>query len=440
MKDRIINLFSSKFAKAITGALGLNMVEAGLGFATAIILTRLMGSANYGVYSYAIALVGVFTILGLLGQDGYIVKTVAKLASSKQFDEVSSFVKGAFGRTVLLNIVMLMTLIIALSFYQEQLAEDKYMTLFVAISIIFFTVLMRVYIGLFQGMQQVITSLYADKLIRPLSFFCIISIMSFFVQHEMSATNAITANALAAFIALAVIAYLWSQKKPYARSPSIKAQDLTTGWRPALPFALLAGVSVIYGNIDVIMLGAYVPDSEIGIYRIAGRVATLISFAIIAVRSAFNPRISSLYAQNDFATLQNIASKAALATTVVALPCFLVFVFAGYWVLILFGDEFTSGTNILTVLSIGQLIGTICASGISILMMTSHANKAAQSLIFGAILNVVLNYLLIPSYGAIGAAYATTTALTAVNIVNTYFVWTYLKINPTVFGFIFRKY
>jgi O-antigen/teichoic acid export membrane protein len=440
MKDWIVKTFSSKFARGITGALGLNMAEAGLGFATAILLTRLMGPANYGVYSYAIALMGVFTILGLLGQDSYIVKIVAKLASLKQLDEMSSFVKGVFGRIVLLNLIVMLGLVIVLSFYQEQLSKDKYLTLFIAISIVFFTVLMRVYAGLFQGIQQIITSLYPDKLIRPLSYFCVISILSFVFKHDVAASKAITANALAAFIALMVIAYLWAQKKPYARSPRINWQDLTTGWRPALPFALLAGISVIYTNIDIIMLGAYVPDSEIGIYRIAGRVATLISFAIIAVKSAFNPRISSLYAQNDFATLQNIASKAALATTLVALPCFLFFVFAGYWVLVLFGDEFTSGTNILTVLSIGQLIGTICASGISILMMTSHANKAAHSLIFGAILNVVLNYLLIPSYGAIGAAYATTTALTAVNIVNTYFVWTYLKINPTVFGFLFRKY
>jgi O-antigen/teichoic acid export membrane protein len=433
-------LFGTKFAKSITGALGLNIIEVGLGFTTAMVLTRLMGSSNYGIYSYAMALAGVFTILALLGHDGYVVKTVARLISLKRLEEMSSFVKGAFIRTVFFNIVVSLILIVVLYFYQDKFTDDKFLALLIAISIISLTVLMRIYMSLFQGIQKIVTSLWPDKILRPLSFLSIVLAFALFSSNGITAPYAIAANAIAALFALLLVAYLWKTHKPYANSPNFRLAHLTEGWRPALPFALLASIAVLFTNIDVIMLGVYVSDSEIGIYRITGRVATLVSFASIAVRAAFNPRISMLFANKDFAALQSIASKAALANSLVAIPCLLIFIFAGYWVLILFGEDFTAGTDILTVLSIGQFIGSICALSASFLMMTSHANKATYSLVCGTVVNIVLNYILIPKYGSVGAAYATSIALTSVNVVNTYFVWTYLKINSTLFGFILKKY
>jgi O-antigen/teichoic acid export membrane protein len=244
----------------------------------------------------------------------------------------------------------------------------------------------------------------------------------------------------AAATALCVSHWLWRKYRPYPIPEKLKISGFITGWKPALPFALFAGINVVNNNIDIIMLGAYVADSDIGIYRISSRVATIISFGLVAVNMGFAPRISSLYSSSEFSQLQSLASKAALATSVFGLSIFMIFIFLGHWILELFGTEFSVGTGILSVLSFGQLFQVLLGSAGLLLMMTNYASSVAFNFSASAVLNIILNFIFIPKFGPIGAAYATCTSLIAVNLINGFLVWKYLKINPTMLGFKFKRY
>jgi len=435
-----MNILKGRLAKAFFGSLGLNIIEAGLGFLTAVILGRIMGAENYGVYSYAMALAGIFTIISLLGQDKFSVREVARFHVHKQFPNIKTHALGAQSKVILFSFVIATITSIALTFLPVTFTYDKYITIFIALIVFILSALTRLYIAFFQGIQKVITALYPDKLLRPLSFLCIAFSLSIFSSNNIAASWVISANVIAAAIALLVLRYLWNKNTRSYGGTSFNKTQLLSGWKPALPFALLAGISVINSNIDVLMLGFFVSDADIGIYRITTRIATLVAFALTAVNAVFGPNISALYAKADFAQLQNNASKAALAALVLAFPCFLVFSFAGYWVLLLFGEEFTRGTNLLTILSLGQLGNALTGSVALLLMMTKHAKKAANSLLFSVLLNVLLNSLLIPIYGALGASIATSSSMVLLNVVNVYWVWHYLKINPTVLGFLYKKY
>ena len=437
---KLLRLFEGRFAKTTIGVLGLNIAEAGFGFLTAIVLVRLMGPSGYGVYSYAIALAGVFTIVGLLGQDKYIVRNMTKLLALGETKALPPLVLGVFSRVILLCFFIGIGAAIAIFINRNQIPEEKLLALWIAISVMILVAIMRIYIGLFQGLQKVITALYPDKLIRPLSFLLLAFVFGFISDEGLSAPLAVFANAIAVCIGLVVISRLWVQSRPYSISLKLSREYFISGWRPAFPFALLAGVGTINSNIDVIMLGAYVSDADIGIYRIASRVATLIGFSLVAAHAVVGPQVSILYTKGDFGQLQSVVCKAALIASVIALPCFIAFVFAGYWVLTLFGSEFARGISALRILSIGQLFNALAGSAGLMLMMTGHEKKAAHSLFFSTVLNVFLNFSLIPIYGAIGAAYATGAALVTVNLIYCFYVWRYLKINPTILGCLFKKH
>lgn len=433
------SLLKGKLAKAMTGALGLNIIEAGLGFLTAVILGRVMGAENYGLYSYAMALAGIFTVISLLGQDKFSIREIAKFHAKNNFLAVKTQALGATAKVMLFTLVITLVAALVLAVVPFSFSSEKHNTLYLALIVFVLSVLIRLYIAFFQGIQKVITSLYPDKLIRPLSFLLLVATAYLFVSDNLSAVWVISANALAALVALIALCVLWQKNTGNYGNANLNKTQFVTGWRPALPFALLAGISVVNSNVDILMLGFFVSDADIGIYRITTRIATLVAFALTAVNTVFGPNISALFAQGNMQQLQLNASKAALASLSIALPFFCVFYFAGYWVLWLFGEDFTHGTNLLTLLSLGQLINAMAGSVGLLLMMTKHAKKAANSLLASVIVNVILNALLIPIYGVLGAAIATTASMVLLNVINVYWVWHYLKINSTVLGFIFKN-
>lgn len=430
-------IFKGRLAKAMTGALGLNVIEAGLGFFTATILAQMMGADNYGIYSYAMALAGIMTVVSLLGQDKYSVREISRYFIEAKFYDLKNQALSALAKVVLFSLIIsaLVSIILNIS----RVPADKANVLFLSLFVSFFTVLLRLYTAFFQGIQKVVTALYPEKLIKPLCFLFFISMCVLFNGTKISAIWVIAANALATLVALFYLCLLWNRETSYSDKPMLNTIHFLSGWQPALPFALLAGISIVNSSIDILILGLFVSDADIGIYRISARVSALIAFALIAVNSAIGPNISSLFAKKDFVQLQKNVSKAALACLILALPCVILFISAGRWVLSLFGSEFTDGTYVLTILSLGQLGNVLAGSVGLLLMMTNYAKKAANSLFFSLLLNIVLNLVLVPSFGAEGAAIATSVSMILLNLVNIYWVWHYLAINPTVLGFFIKK-
>ena len=112
--------------------------------------------------------------------------------------------------------------------------------------------------------------------------------------------------------------------------------------------------------------------------------------------------------------MRDVVSKAARTVFVVSLPISLFFIFFGYQLLLLFGPDFTQGKTALAILSGGTLIA--CAVGRfagTVLVAAGHERYTSVVVGVAALLNVVLNAMLIPEWGMAGAATATSVSLIA---------------------------
>jgi O-antigen/teichoic acid export membrane protein len=182
---------------------------------------------------------------------------------------------------------------------------------------------------------------------------------------------------------------------------------------------LLAGsLHIVNNQTDVIMLGLLADPKDVGLYRVAQRGSELIIFSLTAVNMAIAPTVSQLYVQGDFERLQRIFSKSVRWIMVFSLPMALVLIFGGQYILrYVFGAEFVSGRNALAVLACAQLVNAGMGSVGLILNMTGHEKDTARVLLMTAVLNILLNALLIPLYGILGAALATGFSLVLWNVV-----------------------
>lgn len=183
------------------------------------------------------------------------------------------------------------------------------------------------------------------------------------------------------------------------------------------------------------MLGMFRSAEEVGLYRGAFQLATLVAFPLQAMNYVLAPHFARLWVQSEFKRLQRIVTISARAVFAISLPLAILFICAGNPIMGgLFGEEFASGGVALAILCFGQLLNAGMGAVGSLLNMTGLERRSAEAVAVAAIANVLLNLWLIPVWGINGASLATTISLFVWNLYMGFFVVKKLKIDPTALG------
>jgi O-antigen/teichoic acid export membrane protein len=155
------------------------------------------------------------------------------------------------------------------------------------------------------------------------------------------------------------------------------------------------------------MIGYYLDEADVGIYRLAFKVATLITFAQFAINSIAAPMFSSFKAKNDLSGLRKMTRNIGYMNLAISTPIFIAILLFPSFVLDFFGEEFTAGVTPLIILAVGQIINALCGPVMYLLNMTGKEIQARNIIIVASVINIVLNFYFIPLYGLMGAAIAT---------------------------------
>ena len=142
----------------------------------------------------------------------------------------------------------------------------------------------------------------------------------------------------------------------------------------ALPILLSTSMFLVISWTDTLMIGYFIDETHVGIYRVAFRIATLITFLQFAINSIAAPMISEFFARNDVDSIRRITHQIGYLNLVLSTPIFLGIVLFPHFVLGLFGDEFTVAVVTLIILAAGQLINALCGPVLYILNMTGKEN------------------------------------------------------------------
>jgi O-antigen/teichoic acid export membrane protein len=176
----------------------------------------------------------------------------------------------------------------------------------------------------------------------------------------------------------------------------------------ALPNGLLAESFV---RIDVIMLGLFVSDAEVGVYSfVAFFVEGLIQIPVV-VRTVVNPVFVKLLQRDDKAAVARLSRRAGGAswglTAVVAVAVYLAFPVLGPW---LGADLVARGHELLAVLSLGLVVYAAFLPSDTVLLQAGLPGRQSALMAVNTMVSIVLNGLLISAFGVRGAAFATAAA------------------------------
>ncbi len=209
--------------------------------------------------------------------------------------------------------------------------------------------------------------------------------------------------------------------------------EVPAGWlREALPFAGIGLLAVANGQADVLVLGAFRDDVEVGIYRAASQLAALVIFLLGVVNAPLQPLIARLHAEGDRARLQRAVRATAVLVLACAVPTVAVLViWGGELMALAFGEPFRAGALPLAILALGQLVNASMGSVGVILNMTGHQRVVMRWFAASGALTLALLLALAPPFGAVGAAVALALGLVAWNVALAREVMRRLGVNPT---------
>jgi len=412
----------------------LKIAATGLAFITSIILARTLGAKGYGTYAYAMSLVGLLGVPATLGLPQLVLRNVAAYQARSEWGLMRGLLRWANEAVLLTSlgigaIALLVSLVLRGHFNPTILAA-----FLLALTTLPLVALNRLRSLTLRGLGYVVLGQLPDSLIRPFSFLALVVATYLLLGNRFNASWAVGVQVGATAIALGVGIFMLVRHMPEEMKDSAPAYDSRAWVRSALPFLFIGGMQIINNQTDIVMLGALRGAEVVGIYRVATQAAQLVIFVLAAANMVLQPTIAKLYAVKDMQRLQGVATQSARVVLLVSVPIVVVLIVFGRWILLIFGQDFTKGATALAILSVGQLVNVAMGSVGLLLNMTGHERDTARGVGIAAVINVVLNGILIPLWGTNGAATASATSVVVWNLILAIQVVRRLGIYPTALG------
>ncbi|MCR9185101.1 MAG: oligosaccharide flippase family protein [Halieaceae bacterium] len=395
----------------------LRAVGAGLAFALNVAIGRLLGTEGAGLYFLALSVVMIGAVLSKLGLDNTLLRFVAAGASSGDWNRVLGVfrigIRIAAGTSLAAAglVLMLAPWIADYVFGEPALAPSlRVMSLG-----IFSFATMTLLAESLKGLKRIRNSMLVSGVFYP----GVALVLIWPLVTAFGVPGAAMAYVLGTGTA-AVIGWAMWRANVAGVGAATPAFERATLWQSCRP---LWTMSIINRGIlpwaPLFLLGIWGTAEEAGIFGAATRVAMLVTFFLTAVNTVIAPKFAELHVRGEIGMLGCLARRFALLITLAASPLFVLLIFAGDWVMGLFGPDFVKGGTALAILALGQAVNTITGSVGYLLMMTAHERDISNASMLSMLLMFGCAVLLIPEHGMIGAAIASAVAVASMNIYST---------------------
>lgn len=187
--------------------------------------------------------------------------------------------------------------------------------------------------------------------------------------------------------------------------------DLITWKRSMLPFAFIAIAGSLFSKVDVLMLGFLKNPASVGIYASADKIAGYLTVFISIMTQISSPAVARLNALDEKAKLQKALTKSIRWIFLCSAFFYLMVVIFSKSIMLYFGPGFLGGQYALIIIATGQLISIAFGPVGMISVMTGNERLTAIFMSVSIILNITLNFILVPLYGINGTAISTTLVL-----------------------------
>jgi len=415
IKNKLIIFLKDRFVSKSLKVLLLRVGGVILFFSLTLFLTNNFPTEEVGKYDFTRSLLLILGGICLLGTDQAIIFYSGVLKAKNKLGEL----KRVYKKMMMMiftssTIIVLFFLIIPNSlinlFFNKSGTSQLLLEITLSIAAFAITLLN---IDTLRALQKPLFSELYRNIYRHISFLVLAIIL--FLSHQ---TFWLTQAFLFSFYILAISSSyrVYNVFKNYNNDYIKQPYSYKAIFKRSFPMALSSISYFLMQSVDIILLGKFSDFETVAYYASAVKIATITSLVLLSVNIIAGPKIAEFYSNNDFASLKTIVKKSSRLIILFSIPAILFLFIFSEFILSLFGEHFIVAKKALWILLLGQFFRSLSGPIAIYMNMTGKQNKLNQFLFIGLIVNVILNWICIPVFGMIGAAFATAFSILFWNI------------------------
>jgi O-antigen/teichoic acid export membrane protein len=395
-----------------------------------IVAARVLGPSLFGLYAIGWTLLRIIGLLAHLGLPTGVLRYIPRYADDK------AAVKNLINRSIL--IVAAVGVIVGgiLYFGAPWLASNLYQKpLLTGIIRLFAFIiplmsLLTLLSSISRSMQNMIYSVSVEDIGQPLLGLVLVVCIYLFAGPWL--TGVILSD-LVSYLVTGIICFFIVRKLFYSilitsGSSRVRISEVLAF---SVPTALAGTFAVFVFWVDRLLVGYFLPASENGIYQAVSQISVLFVLVIAAFNAILAPIFADLHSRRDVPQMQETYRVGTKWGLYISIPFFLVFCFApAETLMVLYGAEYAGGWIALLVLTMGQLVNVATGSVGTLLSMAGYQRAWLGLSSAALVLNILLCVLLIPRFGIMGAAIATSVSLSVMNFTGIIKAWFSLGVWP----------
>jgi|GEM_PF-601318 len=440
--------FSEIFKKGFSGTI-ISLIGRFSGYLLIMVITWLYGQEAMGVYTVGLSILSIVGIFGRFGVDIAMSRFVAQYGAANRWDLIIHTYKNALKIVVPLGLLLSAGTYFLLPYLTDQFfdkTEPEYerYTMFMqifAVSILFY-VLGGLSEECIKGLKKTKQYNWISHVINQLVAILLLLLFGLFSKDQLWVN---LSYCLGVFVAFLVAQVLWlhylknpdkastellSKKvkkgKQSAESANIIAkiteshQPISTGelLKVSAPMLSAKYLTMIYTWVDILILAKYAAETQVAIYRVATRLTSLATIPLISINAIAGPKFAEAHGINDQKKLNNSVKQATRLIFWSCMPILILFLVFPKFCLWTFGKDFTGTEAVLVfvIVTLGQAANILTGPVTVLLNMTGRQKVTMYYALATVIIDISLNLILIPKYGIIGAAIATSISRTILNL------------------------
>ena len=421
---------SGKIAKEATiSFMGMGFGDGARYLFTAI-LARFAGVEFLGIYSLASSVTRIGEVFGRAGLHSGVMRFVSRLDKETEIETVRQRILSGLKLGLLFGIVIMILQIALADWLAFELfnGSDLLKTVLIisAVSLPFATI-MAISAFATQGYKLLKYKVMVLNIIRPaIMLVCVLVSISFFTKDTAVKYPLLISAVFSSFAAIIFLNKLTNIKISQIFSGVIDKELL----RFSYPLMFVTILGTLMHWMDILMLGYFTDTTTVGLYHPAARTAGLLRTVLLAFMGIFAPMMSDYHRQGEVGEMGKLYKLIVRWIVSLSLPLAIIIIIYSKKIMMLFGVQYLSASNVLMVLTTAAFIQTLFGGGGQTLTMTGFTKVNLFNSIIVVLINITLNLLWIPQYGIIGAAYATLISMALLGLLRIVEVNHLIKITP----------
>ncbi|MEM1289121.1 MAG: lipopolysaccharide biosynthesis protein [Pseudomonadota bacterium] len=397
-------------ARAAIFTFGVRVLAAIIAYATQVVLARMLGAYDYGIYAIIWVWVIVISVFAGLGFPTGLLRFIPELLETNRLPELRAVM--VLGSAVNVGFCTLLAAggVAFILLFPQFIDNAFVIPLVLAATCLPIMTLVDNQDGVAQAFDWPDLVTLPPFLVRPIVILFAFVAMTL-AGVEATASTAMLATVFGVYLVSFAQLIILTRRVRKRIGPGPMEGSVSPWVKAAFPMLLVEGFFLLIINTDVMVAGWFIPPDQVAVYYAAAKTLALVHFVSFAIRVATMHKIAKYHAGGNKEALARTVADALNWTfwPTVALAVLLGSV--GSLILSIFGEGFEAGLPFLLVLLFGVIIRSTVGPAESMLTMGDAQKTAAWIYALVFVANVCLNIVLIPTIGLIGAAIATAIAM-----------------------------